>query len=85
MSQLELVLSPTVTVQVAPIEQSTSHEAPHVPLQLDRAPQSTCWLPLLGIEQAKPTAHVRTPGEVTVQPGPGQTEACSPPSPPPSA
>jgi hypothetical protein len=84
MSQLELELSPTVTAHVAPIEQSTSQEEPHVPLQLVPAPQLTCWLPPLGMAHANPRAHARAPGAVTVQPGPGHADALRPPSPPPS-
>jgi hypothetical protein len=52
MSQLELLLSPVVTSQVAPALQLTSQEAAHAPVQVVPAPQATCVLPPLGIVQA---------------------------------
>jgi len=76
MSQLELELSPVVMSQVAPMVQSTSHEAPQVPMQVEPAPQST--LPVLGMVHTKPALHIRPPANV-MHPGPGQGLGVSPP------
>lgn len=70
-SQLELVLSPVATSQVAPPVHSMSHELPHIPVQVVPAPHWKSWLPPGVMLHAKPTLQTAIV-PVTAQPGPGQ-------------
>src|SRR5262245_27602644 len=73
MSHVELVLSPVVTVHVAPSEHVMSQEFMHDPVHVVPAPQVTCVLDAAGIVQENPAMHVALP-PVVVQPGPGHAD-----------
>ena len=69
----ELLLSPTVTSQLAPASQLTSQLSAQLPVQRVPAPQVMLVLLPDGIVQAKPDEQVAPVAETT-QPGPGQTD-----------